>query len=188
MISFQNGRYMTYTEDGKLMEVPSIDEICDAIKIRVRQAEEREESAVKAMEELREEKWKDNQLQQMKNELEMLRKDYYRGFPISEQGQNNINNWQDNHWITQHNAPNLETRLNLMGAIGGSFKYEFIPTSIGIIGRCICSSCKNKARKNAEEIVNKNDFSSTRDYEKALKTKIQHLEKKYDAEYTFQDI
>lgn len=188
MISFQDKRYTVYTEGGKLIEVPPVDEICDAIKMRVRRAEEREESAVKAMEEMREEKWKDNQLQQMQNELHALRQNYYRGFPISAHEQNDINDWQDNHWITQHNALDLETRLNQMGAIGGSFKYEFIPTSIGTIGRCICSYCKNKARKNAEEIVNKNDFSSTREYEKALKTKIQHLEKKYDVEYTFQNI
>lgn len=72
-----------------------------------------------------------------------------------------------------------------MGAIGGSFRYEFVPTSIGTVGRCICNSCKHKARKNAEEIVNKNDFSSKGEYEKALNTKIQHLEKKYDAEFIF---
>ena len=188
MISFKNGRYMTYAENGKLIEVPPIDEICEAIKVRVRHAEEREENAIKKMEEMRDEKWKDSQLTQMREELNRVKQDYYRGFPISQQEQDEIDNWEDNHWTNQHMAPDLKSRLAKMGAIGGSFKYEFIPTSIGVVGKCICSACKYKARKNAEEIVNRKDFSSQGEYEKALNTKIQHLEKKYDAEFIFQDI
>lgn len=43
MISFKNGRYLTYDTAGKFIEVPTTDEICEAIKARIDRAEQREE-------------------------------------------------------------------------------------------------------------------------------------------------
>lgn len=165
--------------------MPPIDEICEAIRVRVTHAEEREEEAIRAMEKMRDEKWKDNELQQMKAELEAAREDKYRGFPISKEENEAIHEWQNQHWTNQHNAPDLRSRLAKMGTIGGNFKYEFVPTSVGVVGTCICPSCKRKAEKAAKEIVNRKDFATALEYERALKTKIQHLEKKYDAEFCF---
>lgn len=39
MISFKNGHYMAYDDNGKFIEVPSVEEICEAIKIRINYAE-----------------------------------------------------------------------------------------------------------------------------------------------------
>ena len=63
----------------------------------------------------------------MKNKLKTMSEEYYRGFPISAEAKSRINEWKKNH---RHDG----------GAIGGTFTYEFIPTSIGTIGtiKCAC--------------------------------------------------
>lgn len=63
----------------------------------------------------------------MKDKLKIMSEEHYRGFPISAEAESQINEWKKNH---RHNG----------GAIGGTFTYEFIPTSIGTIGtiKCAC--------------------------------------------------
>lgn len=63
----------------------------------------------------------------MKDKLKIMSEEHYRGFPISAEAESQINEWKKNH---RHND----------GAIGGTFTYEFIPTSIGTIGtiKCAC--------------------------------------------------
>lgn len=82
---------------------------------------------------------KDEDIKQMREQLEQMRKDCYRGFPISEKEKNEIEKWKESHirkkhWSKSRNCPNGS------GAIGGRFTYEFTPTSIGTIGtvKCTC--------------------------------------------------
>ena len=77
---------------------------------------------------LESENYKDEELQNMKAQLEKIQKDYWNGFPITKEESDNINKWKKNH-----------------DAIGGGYTYEFVPTSIGSFGTCFCSICKNKA-------------------------------------------
>lgn len=79
------------------------------------------------VQELMDEKWTDKRLVDMQAELDQMRIDYRRGFPISEKEQEKIREWKKNH---QHYG----------GAIGGTFTYEFTPTSIGTVGviKCTC--------------------------------------------------
>lgn len=107
----------------------------------------------------------------MKADRDLMEADYHRGFPITEQEQKAIREWEDQHWTNQHNAPDNKSRLAKMGAIGGSFYYKFVPTSIGTSGAICCSACMEKARRNSGD---------NRD-------RLRELIKEYDAEYEFQD-
>lgn len=90
--------------------------------------------------ELWDEKWKDNKLQEMKQELERTKQNMYRGFPITEAEEKKINNWILKHDEEVHNNLN-----HYHGVSGGGYEYSFIPTGLGTIGYCICETCKNRA-------------------------------------------
>ena len=90
--------------------------------------------------ELWDEKWKDNELQEMKKKFETMRADYHRGFPIAEAEEKKINSWILKHDKEVHNNPN-----HYHGVSGGGYEYSFYPTGLGTIGYCICSICKNRA-------------------------------------------
>ena len=89
--------------------------------------------------ELYDEHYKDNEMQQMLNELNKMKDDYYRGFPISEEEDKNIKEWIDNHERDVHGCYTLEDKINRGGCCGGTYTYEFVPTSIGTIGTVKCS-------------------------------------------------
>lgn len=93
--------------------------------------------------ELNDIKWKDNEIRSIREELENMRHDYYQGFPISDNDVERISEWQNKHILTYHNGK-IPT-----GVSGGNWKYEFIPTSIGTVKRCVCGICDRKARKTA---------------------------------------
>ena len=91
---------------------------------------------------LYDEHYKDNEMQQMLNELNKMKDDYYRGFPISEEENKNIKEWIDNHERDFHGCYTLKDQINRSGCCGGTYTYEFVPTSIGTIGtvRCSCGA------------------------------------------------
>ena len=89
---------------------------------------------------LESENYKDEELQNMKAQLEKMQEGYRRGFPITKEESDDINKWKKNHDATEHG--NVD---GYHGAIGGGYTYEFIPTSIGSFGTCFCNICKNKA-------------------------------------------
>ena len=88
---------------------------------------------------LYDEHYKDNELQQMLNELNKMKSEYYRGFPISEDEENRINEWIENHEREVHGIKTYADKLASHGCCGGTYKYEFIPTSIGTIGTLKCN-------------------------------------------------
>ena len=79
----------------------------------------------KELDRVKDEKYRDEELAKMKGEYEEMRDNYYRGFPISKEEREKIN-----EWIGQQAKCSV-------GAIGGRFRYEFIPTSIGTIGTIV---------------------------------------------------
>lgn len=90
------------------------------------------------MEELnkvKDEKYKDNELQKMKQELKTMREEYYRGFPISKAEKERIN-----EFMIKHN----ETHGSYHGCSGGGFTYIFYPTAIGTSGVVRCDRCKEE--------------------------------------------
>ena len=93
----------------------------------------------KQNQELRDEKYKDNELLRMESELKTMKEDYYQGFPISEEEQKSIREWMNKHDEEVHHARTLDDKLKLGGCCGGRYTYEFTPTSIGTIGTVKCS-------------------------------------------------
>lgn len=91
---------------------------------------------------LKEEHYKDTELQKMKEELERVRADMYRGFPISVEEEKRIKEWQDKHDAEVHGLKTLKERVRAGGCIGGRYSYEFVSTSIGVIGivKCNCGA------------------------------------------------
>jgi hypothetical protein len=77
---------------------------------------------------LKSEAYKDEELAKMKESHDKMSEDYYRGFPISEKEDEKIKRWKDKM---------IETQPGNGGAIGGRFRYEFIPTGVGTIGTVI---------------------------------------------------
>lgn len=90
--------------------------------------------------ELWDEKWKDNQLQEMEQELEETKQKMRRGFPIDE-----VDNKKINQWILKHDEDVHHNSNHYHGVSGGGYEYSFHPTSLGTIGYCICGICKSHA-------------------------------------------
>lgn len=85
------------------------------------------------LEEARANTYKDAELTKIKARYEEMKKDYYRGFPVSEEERKAIREWQNKH---------EENHKGGHGCCGGKYTYEFIPTSIGTIGTIKCSCGK----------------------------------------------
>ena len=72
---------------------------------------------------IKSEKYKDEELSKMKAEFERMKADYYRGFPISEEEEKKIREWEDKH------VAGADMKIN-----SARFFYEFYPTPLGIVG------------------------------------------------------
>lgn len=175
-------KYFTHV-NGEFTEVLDVDSVCNNIRALVERSELQAANATKAYKELKEEKWRDEELQRMKEKLDEKTKDLHRGFGISKEEDAAIQAWKDQHYTNQHNAPDIETRLRMQGVSGGLFSYVFLPTSIGVSGTCRCNACYRKA---LQEVGNMENYIylSLSEYWKDLEKAVE----KYDAEFEFQSI
>lgn len=82
--------------------------------------------------------YKDAEMTRMKLQYEEMKADYYRGFPITENEKQKVEEWMKKHDAESHGAANNTDRLRRAGCCGGNYSYEFIPTSIGTVGHVKC--------------------------------------------------
>ena len=84
------------------------------------------------------EEWnKDEEIQKLKSEIESLQNELWNArrysFEITPEEHEAIEEWKKNHVKEKHNGDAYA------GAIGGRYKYIFVPTSIGTVGSIKCS-------------------------------------------------
>lgn len=170
MYKFKNGEYI---------KIETIDEICNNFKNLYQDQNERIEYLLEENKKLRSENYKDEELQRMQQELEEARTKLHLGFPITIEENTAAASWQQQHIKKYHNGNSYA------GVIGGMFDFCFIPTSIGTIGICECSSCRSKALKEFYSTLLNNEKESSLIDEVKLKEKIY---KKYDVNFTFAEL
>ena len=127
-------KYTSYNlEKDEYITVHPFEECLMSIQKRYQDAEAAIEKLEKENKALKNEHYKDEELQKLQKELDSLRRDLSRGFPISEKEQKEIREWQKKHDEEEHGG---------VSAIGGKYAYEFTPTSIGTFGsvKCVCGA------------------------------------------------
>lgn len=120
-----NGKPYSIIENEK-----DIEQLFDCLRGNILGKENTIEYLREELKEAKSDAYKDAELTKMKSRYEEMKKDYYRGFPISESEEKAIKKWQIEH-EKNHKGGH--------GAIGGKYTYEFIPTSIGTVGTIKCS-------------------------------------------------
>lgn len=131
--------------DGEFTKLTDMDTACEEfiknVKYHYENCKAANDRLRKKNAELKNEHYKDEELQKWKAIAEEARADCNRGFPISEREWEAVKAWMEQHEREAHSLdPEDDSTLVARGgAIGGNYKYEFIPTSIGIIGTVYCS-------------------------------------------------
>lgn len=95
----------------------------------------RDEEIVRLREEnkqLKDEAYKDSELQMMKSKCKAIKEELNRGFPITEDEELMINAWMVNHMRSKH---------QVVGCSNGQFKYEFQEFAEVEVGSIICTKC-----------------------------------------------
>jgi len=118
--------------------------ITDALE-KIKESADWQENCINNLREenarLKDEKYKDIELAKLKEQLDKTRKAANLGFPITEEENEAIKKWTDEHIRSKH-WDKTHNMSKSFGAIGGNFTYEFVPTSIGTIGTIRCSCGK----------------------------------------------
>lgn len=117
----------------------SVSDLCQGIIDKTDTYEKRIKYLEEENKKLKDEHYKDSEMQRMKAELKKAKEDLYRGFPISEEEEKRIKEWQDKHDAEVHGLKTLKDRVHAGGCIGGRYSYEFVSTSIGVVGTVKCN-------------------------------------------------
>lgn len=117
----------------------SVSDLCQGIIDKVDTYEKRIKYLGEENKKLKDEHYKDSEMQRMEAELKKAKEDLYRGFPISEEEEKRIKEWQDKHDAEVHGLKTLKERVHADGCIGGKYSYKFVSTSIGVVGTVKCN-------------------------------------------------
>lgn len=79
---------------------------------------------------LRDEAYKDSELQMMKRKMQAMQKELNRGFPITEDEDTKIREWIEKHLTKRHKL-----------IVNGRFKYEFQDFAEVSVGSVVCTEC-----------------------------------------------
>lgn len=121
--------------NGEWTQVYDLDKCIRAIQCRNEDNVKRIKYLEEENRKLKEEYSKDEEIQSMQKRLDEMQKDYWRGFPISEEEQKAIDEWKKKHDEEAHGY----MRMRAEGCGGGRYAYQFVPTSLGTSGVIKCS-------------------------------------------------
>lgn len=131
--------------DGEFTKLADMDTACEEfiknIKYHYEKCKAMNDRLTKENAELKDDHYRDEELQKWKAIAAEAQADCNRGFPISEREWEAVKAWMKQH---DREAHSLDSDTDAAftkrgGAIGGNYKYEFVPTSIGVVGTVICS-------------------------------------------------
>ena len=117
-------------KDGNIWIMEDIKKTLQQVYDHYRSVCNRNDYLKKEIEKVKSEKYADEELSKLKSEYDKMKSDYYRGFPISEEEDKNIN-----EWIKKQQEKNPGSG----GTAGGRFTYRFTPTGLGTAGTIIDS-------------------------------------------------
>lgn len=140
-MDLDNLSYGTFI-DGEYMEVETVDKCMKMLRYRFDDQKKTIESLKKQVKELTDSQYKDKELQKMEAKLEKIQREYNRGFPISDDEWKAIEAWKEKHDREVHGLTECNERIG--GAIGGRYTFEFIPTTLNVIGTVKCGNCGKK--------------------------------------------
>ena len=115
-------------KDGNIWIMDDIKKTLQQVYDHYRSVCNRNDYLRKEIEKVKSEKYADEELSRLKSEYDKMKSDYYRGFPISEEEDKNIN-----EWIKKQQEKNPGSG----GTAGGRFTYRFTPTGLGTVGTII---------------------------------------------------
>ena len=115
-------------KDGNIWIMDDIKKTLQQVYDHYRIVCNRNDYLTKEIEKVKSEKYADEELSRLKSEYDKMKSDYYRGFPISEEEDKNIN-----EWIKKQQEKNPGSG----GTAGGRFTYRFTPTGLGTVGTII---------------------------------------------------
>lgn len=130
--------------DGEFTKLADMDTACEEfiknVKYHYERCKDVNDKLKKENAALRDEHYKDAELQKWRDAAHQAQDDLNRGFPISEREWEAVKAWMEQHDREAHSLDLGDDSIpTKRGAIGGNYKYEFVPTSIGVVGTVICS-------------------------------------------------
>ena len=158
-------------KNGEFLRVEDLDTVCEQLRCIFDDQEAENTRLRRNLESITDEKWKDNELQELRKQRDDALADMYRGFSITQEENDRINAWKKEHDKHQHGLKSDSERCRAGGAIGGRYSFDFTGTSIGTFGTCYCNSCRSKAIENCGGDIKR----------------YRELMKEYNAEFSFQE-
>ena len=126
---------------GEYIQVLPVEECVKSILSRIESYEDTIERLKEENKKLKDEVWKDEELQNMKEQLDKMKSDYNRGFNITDKEDIAIKEWKKKHEQDVHSLTTPMARAQAQGASGGRYVYHFYPTAIGCAGVVKCNAC-----------------------------------------------
>lgn len=139
--SIEESSYFGLDKDGNYVNVPTMEDCLRAIETRYQRSLDTNERLREEIKKLENEHYENEEIQRLTKKLESMQGDLYRGFGITEEDEERIDAWKKEHEEEKHGLKTLKQKLAAGGAIGGRYSYIFLPTSIGVVGRCKCNAC-----------------------------------------------
>lgn len=128
--------------NGQFIDIYDLDDCLKSIQYRNKDNEDRIKYLVEENKKLKEDHYKDEEIQKMQQKLDKMQKAYYRGFPISEDEEKAIEEWKKKHDAQAHGWRTALMRQKAEGVSGGRYTYVFVPTALGTCGivKCHCGA------------------------------------------------